>query len=53
MKICPQCRTVYEDSESTCPLDGMGLEDSRVFAEKEGDPLIGTTIADRFRTNRR
>ena len=49
MLICPQCRSVYEDTEVTCPNDGMDLEDARAFADKEGDPLIGVTVAGRFR----
>ncbi|MBI2893522.1 MAG: protein kinase [Deltaproteobacteria bacterium] len=42
MKLCPTCRSEYDDSASYCPEDG-GLLTSTT------DPLIGRTIANRYR----
>lgn len=42
MKKCPQCGKEYGDTNTLCPADGTVLE-------KEGDELIGQTLASKYR----
>ncbi|HVG35114.1 MAG TPA: serine/threonine-protein kinase [Pyrinomonadaceae bacterium] len=42
MKKCPKCEKTYEDTTTLCPSDGAVLE-------KDGDGLIGQTLADKYR----
>jgi serine/threonine-protein kinase len=51
MRICPICKTAYPTRgyQSTCPRDGTPLVDAERFAAEHPDPLIGTTLAGRFR----
>src|SRR5215203_162722 len=46
MKICPKCGVEYPDSTTLCPADGIALE-------KDGDSLIGTTLAGKYRIDER
>src|SRR5258706_10466290 len=47
MKRCPACRRVYDRDAKFCPIDGTTL------ADFNSDPLIGHTIAKRYRLVRR
>ncbi len=50
MRICPTCRAGYPDrGRSTCPNDGARLVDANEFERSLSDPLLGQTIAGRFR----
>jgi len=42
MRVCPGCRTSYDESVPTCPHDGLPLlEVSRTFAKlQQGDPAL-------------
>jgi serine/threonine-protein kinase len=42
MKKCPRCGKEYENANTLCPSDGTVLE-------KVDDPLIGQTLADKYR----
>jgi serine/threonine-protein kinase len=42
MKKCPRCGKEYENANTLCPSDGAVLE-------KMEDPLIGQTLADKYR----
>ena len=42
IKKCPKCGEEYKDTSTLCPLDGSVLE-------KEGDTLIGRTLAGKYR----
>ena len=42
MRVCPRCTELYPDDAGFCPMDGASL--LRVT-----DPLIGSTIAQRYR----
>lgn len=42
MKTCPECYSEYEDSFKTCPTDSSPLKTI------EKDPLVGTTLANRY-----
>jgi serine/threonine-protein kinase len=42
MKLCPRCSESFADDASFCPFDGAGLT-------KSSDPLIGRTLAARYR----
>ncbi|HKR00439.1 MAG TPA: serine/threonine-protein kinase, partial [Pyrinomonadaceae bacterium] len=42
MKKCPRCGKEYENANTLCPSDGAVLE-------KVADPLIGQTLADKYR----
>lgn len=42
MKKCPRCGKEYENANTLCPSDGTVLE-------KLEDPLIGQTLADKYR----
>ena len=42
MKKCPRCGKEYENANTLCPSDGTVLE-------KVEDPLIGQTLADKYR----
>ncbi len=46
VKICPRCSELQPDESSFCPTDGAVLE-------KSTDPLIGRTIAARYKIIRR
>jgi len=46
MKKCPKCGVEYPDATTLCPADGVALE-------KEGDSLIGTTLAGKYRIDAR
>jgi eukaryotic-like serine/threonine-protein kinase len=46
MKICPQCGEKYPDTSTLCPSDGTALE-------KEGDSLLGQTLAGKYRIDER
>src|SRR5258706_15449014 len=46
MKKCPRCGTEYSDTNTLCPVDGAALETS-------GDPLLGETLADKYRIEER
>ena len=47
MKRCPSCRRVYDRDAETCQVDGTSLDAFNL------DPLIGQTIAKRYRLIRR
>jgi eukaryotic-like serine/threonine-protein kinase len=46
MKLCPRCSESYADDAGFCPIDGTGLV-------KNVDPLIGRTLASRYRLVKR
>jgi serine/threonine-protein kinase len=46
MKLCPRCREPYGDDASFCSADGVALV-------QESDPLVGRTLAGRYRLLRR
>src|SRR5712671_4891325 len=46
MKKCPRCGIEYPDTITLCPADGTGLEGT-------GDPLIGETLAGKYRVEER
>jgi eukaryotic-like serine/threonine-protein kinase len=46
MKLCPRCSEPFADDAAFCPFDGAGLE-------KSDDPLVGRTLASRYRLVRR
>ena len=46
MKKCPKCGVEYPDATTLCPADGIALE-------KDGDSLIGSTIAGKYRIDER
>src|ERR1041384_8293348 len=46
MKKCPKCGVEYPDTTTLCPADGVALE-------KDGDSLIGTTLAGKYRIDAR
>ena len=46
MKKCPKCGVEYPETTTLCPADGVALE-------KEGDSLIGTTLAGKYRIDAR
>ena len=46
MKKCPKCGVEYPDTTTLCPSDGIALE-------KDGDSLIGTTLAGKYRIDAR
>jgi serine/threonine-protein kinase len=46
MKKCPKCGVEYPDSTTLCPADGVALE-------TDGDSLIGTTLAGKYRIDAR
>jgi eukaryotic-like serine/threonine-protein kinase len=46
MKKCPKCGVEYPDATTLCPADGVALE-------KDGDSLIGTTLAGKYRIDAR
>ena len=47
MKRCPSCRRVYDRDSEVCQADGTTLADFNV------DPVVGQTIAKRYRVVRR
>ncbi len=50
MLTCPTCGTVYPNKASgTCPADGTRLVSGSEYAAIKSDPLLGTTMAGRFR----
>src|SRR5947209_5892794 len=46
MKKCPRCGVEYSDTSTLCPADGTALETT-------GDPLIGETLAGKYRIDER
>ena len=46
MKKCPKCGVEYPDTTTLCPADGVALE-------KDGDSLVGTTLAGKYRIDAR
>ncbi|HEX5873766.1 MAG TPA: serine/threonine-protein kinase [Pyrinomonadaceae bacterium] len=46
MKKCPKCGVEYADQTTLCPTDGVALE-------TEGDSLLGTTLAGKYRIEER
>ena len=46
MKTCPKCGVEYADQTTLCPADGVALE-------TEGDSLLGTTLAGKYRIEER
>jgi serine/threonine protein kinase len=46
MKKCPKCGVEYPDTTTLCPADGVALE-------TEGDSLVGTTLAGKYRIDER
>jgi len=46
MKKCPRCGAQYSDTNTLCPTDGAALETT-------GDPLIGETLAGKYRVEER
>jgi eukaryotic-like serine/threonine-protein kinase len=46
MKKCPRCGAEYSDTTTLCPSDGTALETT-------GDPLIGETLAGKYRIEQR
>jgi serine/threonine-protein kinase len=46
VKICPRCSELHPDEAQFCPHDGAALE-------KSTDPLVGRTIAARYRVLKR
>jgi serine/threonine-protein kinase len=50
MRICPKCRTAYPArGRATCAKDGTRLVDAEEYAAAQNDPLLGHTVAGRFR----
>lgn len=50
MRICPTCHTSYPNSDrSTCARDGTRLLEMSEYDALLHDPLIGRTVAGRFR----
>src|SRR5262252_8696312 len=45
MKTCPVCGKEYSDTSTLCPLDAAVLE-------RTGDPLLGQTLAAKYRIDR-
>lgn len=48
MKYCPECKTEYTDDQAICPKDAQTLI-SRHQQPEKSDPLIGLTIAEKYR----
>lgn len=48
MKYCPECKTEYTDDQAICPKDAKKLVSRHQQSEKS-DPLIGLTIAEKYR----
>jgi eukaryotic-like serine/threonine-protein kinase len=46
MKKCPKCGVEYPDPTTLCPADGIALE-------KDGDSLLGATLAGKYRIEER
>lgn len=46
MKKCPKCGVEYPDTTTLCPADGIALE-------RDGDSLLGTTLAGKYRIDER
>ena len=50
MRTCPTCGKVYPQKTSgTCPTDGTLLVSGAEYAAIKSDPLIGTTLAGRYK----
>ncbi len=47
-KVCPKCRSRYDDVPVTCPRDGMHLINTSDYAEAAGDTMLGRTLDGRF-----
>jgi serine/threonine-protein kinase len=48
MLICPQCRTPYPHGGDRCTRDGVELVEHGSEPSPSADPLIGTTLVERF-----
>jgi serine/threonine-protein kinase len=48
MLVCPLCSAHYEAGTRRCPSDGRRPLEASVIEAAQGDPLLGTTIADRY-----
>ena len=48
MLVCPLCNAHYEAGTRRCPSDGRRPLEASVIEAAQGDPLLGTTIADRY-----
>jgi len=49
--ICPRCRYRVTEANApfgVCPRDRFALVEVAVFANADGDPLLGMTVADRY-----
>jgi hypothetical protein len=50
MRLCPRCKTEFVDGTlELCPFDDFAIVTAEDYYEAEGDPLLGSTIAGRFR----
>ncbi|MBZ0120226.1 MAG: serine/threonine protein kinase, partial [Sandaracinaceae bacterium] len=50
MRICPTCRTVYPArGRATCERDGTRLVEQDEYVKSKNDPLLGRTMAGRFK----
>ena len=47
MKKCPKCNRTYENANTLCPADGA------VLTRTGGDPLVGQTLAGKYRVEER
>ncbi|MBI5515838.1 MAG: protein kinase [Deltaproteobacteria bacterium] len=48
MLICPRCRTTYPDDAKHCPIDGRRPVEQAEYDAAGDDPLLGTTLAERY-----
>ncbi|HVV83597.1 MAG TPA: serine/threonine-protein kinase, partial [Kofleriaceae bacterium] len=42
VRCCSRCRAIYRSDFARCPTDGAAID------EREGDPLIGTTLGEHY-----
>ncbi len=48
MLVCPLCNAHYEAGTRRCPSDGRRPLEASVIEAAQGDPLLGTTVAERY-----
>ncbi len=48
MRICPKCRSTYAVEVRTCPIDGWRPVARADYDAGGTDPLLGSTLAERF-----